>query len=385
MASPRKQANGKWRADVMVGGERHSKTFNLKRDAKTWIDQVKTDHARGVFIPPDRQREKVADRLDAWLDMKAADPNFADSSYVQYEIQVRVHIKPYLGNLTLEHLGVEAIERWRNTLVEQQGTSTAKHAYKVLSVFCSDQVRFGYMPQNTASLVKAPRHVQREMTVLEPHELNALVDALKGQSCSYFDEDGALRWCRPGHPEYELRSGWASDVALGLALIGCRIGDLTVLRPEHWDRINGKLTVHDRKTGRTRVLPVFPAVAEVLDRCVRRGGEFLFMTDGRRGQHKIHHSFSNVYFRPAVEKAGIGREFVPHQLRHTAASILIRKGFDAVHVAAYLGHANPSITRDTYSHLFVDDMDDIGDALNDMWETAQQGPGDNVTSILRAE
>lgn len=384
MATPRKLPSGRFRAEVMLDGKRHSRTFDLKRDATAWLNQVETDHARGVFIPPDREREKVSDRLDAWLDIREQSPDFEHSSYVQYEIQVRCHIKPYLGRLTMQHLTVEAVERWRNELVDTKGTSTAKHAHKVLSAFLSDQERFGYVPRNVARLVKAPSHVQREMTVLEPHELNALVDALKGQSCSYRDEDGALRWCRPGHPQWELRSGWAADIALGLALIGCRIGDLAALRPEHWDRINGRLTVRDQKTKRVRRLPVFPAVAEVLQRCVDRGGEFLFMTDGRRGPHRIHHTWSSVYFRPAVERAGIGRHLVPHELRHFTASFLIRKGFDAVHVAAYLGHANPSITRSVYSHLFADDMTNMGDALNDMWDGAQQG-NTNVTPIRKAE
>lgn len=42
-----------------------------------------------------------------------------------------------------------------------------------------------------------------------------------------------------------------------------------------------------------------------------------------------------------------------HVLRHTFVSILIFQGNDPVYVAAQAGHENPSVTLDTYSHLFA--------------------------------
>ncbi|MBW3567569.1 MAG: tyrosine-type recombinase/integrase, partial [Proteobacteria bacterium] len=69
----------------------------------------------------------------------------------------------------------------------------------------------------------------------------------------------------------------------------------------------------------------------------------------------------------ALEKAGVDRRVRIHDLRHTCASWLIKQGFGPVHVAAYLGHANPTTTMSTYAHLFADDMADMGSALDSMW------------------
>ncbi|HEY7821778.1 MAG TPA: hypothetical protein VIG24_03035, partial [Acidimicrobiia bacterium] len=303
MTKPRKTATGKWRAETMIGGQRHSKTFDLKRDATAWLNQVKTDHARGVFIPPDRQREKVADRLDLWLEGRRSNPNLADSTKYNYELAVRLHIKPYLGNLTLEHLGVEAVERWRDTLVKEKGAQTAVTAMKVLSAFLTDQHRYGYVPENVVKMVAYPRHVPRKRMPLEPWELSALVEAAKGQSCHFVGDDGRPHAMPTDHPDWELRSGWAADIILGLALIGCRIGDLAALREEHWDRVNQRLEIYDHKTKRPRKIPVFVEVEEILRRSVARGGEFLFMTDGRKGQGQLWPAFNGDYFKPALEKA----------------------------------------------------------------------------------
>lgn len=384
MAKPRKLPSGKWRAEVSIDNVRHSKTFDLAREARDWIRQVHTDHQRGVFIPPDREREKVADRLDVWLDTKRQDPNFAENSYDLYELFVRCHIKPYLGRLTMQHLGVEAIERWRNQLVEDKSTNTSRKALMILSSFLSDQQRYGYVGSNAAKLVKAPRHTSRDMMLLEPYELSNVVDASQGKSCSFQDADGKNHGMSKDHPDWKLRSGWSADIVLGLALVGCRIGDLAMLREEHWDRIGGKLNIWDEKKDAWRWIPIFPAVEEVLERCVARGGEFLFMCDGKRGQSRIWPAWNRDYFRPALRKAGVARHVVPHDLRHFTASWLIRQGFTAVQVAAYLGHADPTITMRTYAHLWADDMQDMGEAMDAMWRTARQGPGENVTRIDRA-
>ena len=50
-----------------------------------------------------------------------------------------------------------------------------------------------------------------------------------------------------------------------------------------------------------------------------------------------------------------------HALRHTHASALIAAGLDVVAISRRLGHANPTITLNTYGHLF--NKDDSAAAL----------------------
>ena len=44
-----------------------------------------------------------------------------------------------------------------------------------------------------------------------------------------------------------------------------------------------------------------------------------------------------------------------HTFRHTCATILFRRGWNAVQVQRRLGHHKPSFTLDTYVHLLPED------------------------------
>lgn len=55
-----------------------------------------------------------------------------------------------------------------------------------------------------------------------------------------------------------------------------------------------------------------------------------------------------------------------HDLRHTAASLMVRSGANVKAVQNQLGHASAAMTLDTYADLFDDDLDLVGDAMNRM-------------------
>ncbi|SMX66805.1 tyrosine-type recombinase/integrase [Brevibacterium aurantiacum] len=77
------------------------------------------------------------------------------------------------------------------------------------------------------------------------------------------------------------------------------------------------------------------------------GTEWLFTNGG----HHFIRSSAGLRFRKAREAAGL-TEFTLHDMRHYFASGLIADGCDDVTVQRALGHAAPSITLDTYSHLW---------------------------------
>lgn len=77
------------------------------------------------------------------------------------------------------------------------------------------------------------------------------------------------------------------------------------------------------------------------------------------------HNLTRRSFRPLLDQAGLP-QIRFHDLRHTAATILLSKGVHAKFVHELLGHATIAITLDTYSHVLpgMGDQTAIEDALS---------------------
>lgn len=57
-----------------------------------------------------------------------------------------------------------------------------------------------------------------------------------------------------------------------------------------------------------------------------------------------------------------------HSLRHTYASFAIAQGVDAKTLQMQLGHSSPSITLNTYTALWPEQLDDVAYAIGALRE-----------------
>jgi integrase len=75
-------------------------------------------------------------------------------------------------------------------------------------------------------------------------------------------------------------------------------------------------------------------------------------------------NFRRRCFDRAAREVGLDG-LVPHELRHTAASLAIAFGASVKSVQRMLGHASATLTLDRYGHLFADELDAVADRLDD--------------------
>ena len=73
------------------------------------------------------------------------------------------------------------------------------------------------------------------------------------------------------------------------------------------------------------------------------------------------------YFKPLLKCAGLPCIRF-HDLRHTAATLMLSGGVHPKIVQEMLGHANIGITLDTYSHLLPGMLAPAVDAMEDVLE-----------------
>ena len=76
-------------------------------------------------------------------------------------------------------------------------------------------------------------------------------------------------------------------------------------------------------------------------------------------------------FDPAAKKIGVPG-LVPHELRHTCASLAISTGANVKAVQTLLGHKSAVMTLDLYGHLLSDDLTKVAEALNEAARKADQ-------------
>jgi integrase len=90
-------------------------------------------------------------------------------------------------------------------------------------------------------------------------------------------------------------------------------------------------------------------------------------------------NWRQAVFLPARRAAGVSDRFRIHDLRHTAASLMIQAGYPPKWLQAIMGHASITTTLDLYGHLYPADMDRYVDRLDEAAEaagTARMRPDD---------
>lgn len=191
--------------------------------------------------------------------------------------------------------------------------------------------------------------------------------------------------------EWQLSLKWRAYFYLAL-FVGDRRGENVALTWEDIDLNTGEVRINkstayvektiiqkDTKTYKSRT-PVVPPVvtnvlrlwkAEQLQQCLERGTywighrgkefdkNYIFTQDNGKQMHPSspYHQFKRIIRIYNENVAPDEAHMIPpaatqHDLRHTAASILIANNMDPRSVAGILGHSTPSTTLNIYSYFF---------------------------------
>lgn len=143
------------------------------------------------------------------------------------------------------------------------------------------------------------------------------------------------------------RSEDAWRLSVFLVDTGCRLGEAIGLI---WSDVHDKrVTFWLTKSGRSRTVPLTERASAVVGLPERPGkGPFDMLTQA--GYRSVWNS--------AKQEIGLGddAQVVPHILRHTCASRLVRGGIDIRRVQMWLGHQTLQMTM-RYAHLATNDLD----------------------------
>jgi integrase len=167
-----------------------------------------------------------------------------------------------------------------------------------------------------------------------------------------------------------------------LAYGGLRLGEAAALRVRNVDplrrrvvvaesvtEVGGRLEWGTPKSHRTRALTIPRFVAEALAAHLNRSypdgaePEDLVFRSPRGGPLRQANLRVRVW-APALTRAKIPAGLRIHDLRHTAAALLIDAGAHPLAVKEHLGHASIETTMNLYGHLFPEVRERLAEALD---------------------
>jgi integrase len=291
-----------------------------------------------------RGTRSFAEVAEEWL---AAQHHLRPRTRRLYRTALDRHLFPRLGTRRIGDVDVDRIAALILQL-ERAGLSgwTIRGICTVLGRVLGHAARRGLIADNPIRRLERgerPRIVRREMRVLRPDEIDALLKA-------------AIPSYRPILAT-AVFTGLRQGELLGLvwADVDFDAGVLHVRR--QLDR--GGDLVEPKTPQARRDVVLMPSLATLLREhklasAHSGGADPVFAT--LTGAPMNHRNVTRRGLAAAVSRAGLDREGEPrlrfHDLRHTFASLLIAQGLNVVFVSRQLGHASPSFTLDQYGGLF---------------------------------
>ena len=338
-----------------------SRNFSTKGAAERWLDQVTAGLVRGDYADPKAGRMTLGDTAERWFD---ATVTLKPSTRNSYRSLLDEHVLPRWGDTELRRITHSGIAAWVADLSTSRSASTTRKALGVLRQVLAVAVADRRLAVNPAAGVAQPRLPLAEQRFLEAGELTRLSEGMPSE------RDRVLA----------LVLGW-TGLRFGEAAGLVRTDVDTLRRRVRVERavaeVRGVIHVGTPKShaARTVALPAF--LADELGHYMRlpsAAGAPLFPS--KAGTYLRVTTWKRRVFDPAARAAGLASPPLRvHDLRHTAASLAIASGASVKLVQRQLGHRSATLTLDTYSHLFADDLDALSNALDGLRSRA---PADSV-------
>lgn len=359
--------DGRWMGAVVVGHDdlgrprRKYVSAKTRTEAARKLKQLQREVDDGI-VTMDRGT-RLAELFDRWFD-DVMRHQIAPSTFNNYKTVVTMHILPALGKKKLSDLSVKDVDKLLSRKLDSGLSPTTVRRIRAVLAQCLDQgIRWELVVRNVATLSRSPKTVRREGRTLSPDQARMLLETLKG---------------------HRSEALYALMLATGL-----RRGEAMGLRWDDFDRNNGVLRVRrqlkreggalvtaDTKTvlSRRAVNLPSPLVDLLLDHEVRQQAERVRASSRWVDSGYIFTSSigtpmdpRNLYreFQGLCRRAGLGN-WHPHELRHSAASLMLAQGVQIQVVSQVLGHASIRMTADVYGHLLDPDRVRAAEAIGDM-------------------
>ena len=356
-----KRASGNWRAQLYIRGKRISFGSKTKAECLAWLNKNLEQQNQGIDLLGGETT--VAEYVIHWLE--TAKTALRPKTAIQYEHLVRSKIIPNIGDIKIKNLKLDRIEDFYTQLSNSGcGVRTVRLTHSVLHRALERAVRLELVPLNRAHGATLPRIPQHEMNVFDEGQISSFLVAAHGT------RNEALY-------HLAITTGMRQGELFGLKWFDLKwsSGTIQVQRQvQHVPYKGWGFSEPKTRNGR-RMVKLGEATLQVL-RAHKERQEVEKMFAGDRWQDydlifpttvgtPMNPSGLHLDFYRFLEQAGLPRIRF-HDLRHTAASLMLNHNVPIIVVSRILGHSRPSITLDVYGHLYMEMQDEAARIIDEL-------------------
>lgn len=349
----RKRADGRWEGRYKVDTPTDAKTKYHSVYGKTYKevkDKIRLITSQPALLNEKKQQQPILIKevITQWLNSSKSIHKGATE--VRYEYLIEKHIIPELGDVPLSSVTSSLLTNFMNRKLEHgslnsKGTLSPSYVRSIMSVVVSVlqyAVNEGMCQPLNINLQK-PCIDKRDLEVLSAFDQNRLESAL----IHNIDETklGILISLNTGLRIGEVCALSWDDIDFERQIFHIRS---TVARVKSMDSgVNSKLIIDKPKTKSSlRDIPIPSKLLTILVSMKKQSkGKYVVSAENSfvspHTYEYRYHKILDEYNIPSVNY---------HTLRHTFATRCIEVGVDVKTLSEILGHANVSITLNTYVH-----------------------------------
>lgn len=356
--------DGRWMATLTLDSKRKYFYGNTQKEALEKRRAAQREHAQGILATGPTQTLKVY--LNHWLE-DVHKPSVGIRTYLGYRGKLKNYIFPALGHVQLQKLTPQHIQSfYAKMLKEGLKASTINGMHNILHSALDNAVRWNLVSRNVSDLVTKPRKVKHKIQPLTEEQARTLLDAVKGDILEGIITVTLVTGLRRGEV---LGLKW-DDIDLENKYIYIR---RSVGRAYNYGIIVSK----PKSESGLRVIKLPNIVIDVIaQHRVRQDAAkahlgtkwqdsgYVFCNSKGKflGESQLHIMYKRLLKRAMLPNIRF------HDLRHSAATIMISMGINPKVVQEILGHSTISMTMDTYAHVLPSMQQDAMEKLNDRYK-----------------